>query len=252
MDITDTQSYSHVIRDVFFNTVTTDAFFASYTCRKNKMLVARPEYLPYLGVYIIDDTMTPDGDGNAGNYKFIHGLRIGFSVMQANNDQDALELGLDAAYRRIELVLWNNPYINNVIDTTNPHTGLQNPDNVMWESIERGMRRYVWGNTSFNNETPVGEMQYDITVRHRTYWPPGPFDDLDTIDVVMPVGESEQIHVQYDFGSSAGALQTPTQRGYSRASFAAKRHAQIEMRRTRQELRDHLASRRKGHGHNGR
>ena len=205
MGITDTQSYSHVIRDAFFNALVADPFFAKYTYRKNKMLVARPEYLPYLGVYIIDETMTPDGDGNAGNIDFIHAERIGFSVIQGNNDQDALELGLDAAYWRIMNRLWTDGKLNNVFLSSLP-------DNTQFESVERGMRRYVWGNSTFNNETPVGEVQYDITVRHRTYWGPGPFDDLLTIDVQTGVraGDTQaemdqrlQAHVTYQFDPSS-------------------------------------------------
>jgi hypothetical protein len=238
--ITATQSYSHVIRNVFFDALVADSFFAGYTCRKNKMLVARPEYLPYLGVYIIDETMTPDGDGNAGCVRFIHNTRIGFSVMNVNNDQDALEANLDAAFWAICNRLWPDESIMNLLDTLNPSTGLQNPDNTRIESIERGVRRYVWGTPNFSNETPIGEMQYDITCRQRTFWPPGPFDDLDTIDVVTGIkpGDTQaemdarqQLHVQYQF---------------SQSSFAAKRKAR------RQDLRDYLAKRRKGHGHNGR
>jgi hypothetical protein len=250
--VTATQSYSWVIRNVFFDALVADPFFAGYTCRKNKMLVQRPEYMPYLGVYIIDEVMTPDGDGNAGPVKFIHNTRIGFSVMNVNNDQDALETNLDAAFWAICNRLWPDEYIMNLLDTYDPSTGTQNPDNTRIESIERGTRKFVWGNAQFNNETPIGELQYDINCRYRTYWPPGQCDDLDMIDVVIPVGEAQQLHVQYDFGSSAGALETPIHRGYSRASFAAKRHQQMEARRTRQGLRDYPASRRKGHGHNGR
>jgi hypothetical protein len=243
MGITATQSYSHVIRDAFFNALVGDPFFAKYTCRKNKMLVARIEYLPYLGVYIIDETMTPDGDANVGDIRFIHAERIGFSVIQGNNDQDALELGLDAAYWRIMNRLWMDGTLNNVFLSSMP-------DNTQIESVERGMRRYVWGNSAFSNETPIGEVQYDITVRYRTYWSPGPFDDLDIIDIVTGIkpGDTQaemdarqQVHVQYDFGTSAGAMETPVWRGYSRASFARKA-----------DLRDYLAKRSKSHGHNGR
>ena len=46
-------------------------FFANYTKRKNKMLQVQPDLLPYLGVYLLDETMTPDGDANAGNIRFI-------------------------------------------------------------------------------------------------------------------------------------------------------------------------------------
>ena len=36
--------------------------------------------------------MLPDGDVNAGAIRFSHTLRIGFSVMIANNDQVVAEL----------------------------------------------------------------------------------------------------------------------------------------------------------------
>jgi hypothetical protein len=214
MSITDTQSYSHVIRNVFFDALSADPFFAAYTCRKNKMLVARPEYLPYLGVYIIDETQTPDGDANAGEVRFIHNTRIGFSVIIANNDQDACEAQLDAGFWRIMNRLWPDEYIMNLINTYDPSTGTSNPDNTIIESIERGLRRYVWGNAAFSNETPVGELQYDITARHRTYWSPGPFDDLLTIDMTTGVkpgdtqdemDQRQQLHRVYTFDPSSFA-----------------------------------------------
>jgi hypothetical protein len=101
MGITDTQSFSLVIRDAFYDALAADPFFASYTCRKTKMLSVQHSLLPYLGVYIIDETMLPDGDANAGHIRFSHTLRIGFSVVIANNDQVAAELQIDAAWWRI-------------------------------------------------------------------------------------------------------------------------------------------------------
>jgi hypothetical protein len=230
----DVQSYTHLIRNVFFDALSSDSFFANYTVRKNRMLRVQHELMPYLGVYIIDEPMAPDGDANAGNIRFIHTPRIGFSIMLVNNDQDACEAALDAAYWRLFNRLWNDPYINNVFDTFNWITGYQNPGNVRFESIERGMRRYVWGNTTINNQTPVGELQYDITVKFRSYAEPGPFVDLLTLDVktgVKPgdtqaeMDQRQQLHVQYQFDPS---------------SFAAKR----EFRRQQQ--------RSKSNGNNGR
>jgi hypothetical protein len=186
---------------VFFDALVADSFFAGYTCRKNKMLVTRPEYLPCLNVYIIDEQMTPDGDANAGCIRFIHNTRIGFSVMQANNDQDVLEAGLDAAFWRIMNRLWTDEYIMNVIDTYNPTTGTENPDNTLIESIERGSRKYLWGNAGLNNETPLGEMQYDITCKYRTYWPPVIPDDLLLIDV--KTNEADAIERRYQFDPSS-------------------------------------------------
>ena len=57
MGVTDTQSYSLVIRDVFYDAVAGDAFFANYTKRKTPMLRLQPELLPYLAVYFMDEDM---------------------------------------------------------------------------------------------------------------------------------------------------------------------------------------------------
>jgi hypothetical protein len=64
--ISNTQTYSWIIRNVFFDALGRDPFFANYTRRKTKMLVVQKMHLPYLGVYIVDDQMVPDGDANTG------------------------------------------------------------------------------------------------------------------------------------------------------------------------------------------
>ena len=152
MGITDTQSYSLVIRDVFFDTLALrEPFFANHFKRKTKMAQIQPEQLPYLGVYIIDEVMTPDGDANAGEVRFAHTLRIGFSVIIANNDQDAAEREIDASFWRIMNRLWTDPYVMNLLDTYNPTDQSINPDNTRVESITRGVRKHLFGNTSSNN-----------------------------------------------------------------------------------------------------
>ena len=205
-------SYSLDIRDTFFNALSGASFFASYTCRKNRMLRIQHELLPYLGVYIIDDPMTPDGDGNAGDIRFTHMLRIGFSVMVANNDQNALESQLDAAYDAITTRLWADAHIPNVYSTLDPDTGFQNVNGTKFESIERGMRRHVWGLTALNNETPVGELQYDVTCKHREGFPPVIPDDLLTIqmdtgiypgDTQQEMAQRIQLHRTYTFDPSS-------------------------------------------------
>jgi hypothetical protein len=196
MGITDTQSFSLVIRDVFYDALAADPFFATYTKRKTRMLPVQPQFLPFIGVYIIDETMAPDGDANAGMIRFSHTLRIGFSVMLANNDQVALEQGIDAAFWRIMNRLWPDQYIMNLIDTHNPHTGTENPDNTRVEGIVRGTRRHVFGTAQLNNETPVGEMQYDVSIFFRTTWPPVITDDLEEINVrtgIKPGDTQEQM-----------------------------------------------------------
>jgi hypothetical protein len=187
MGITDTQSFALVIRDVFYDALAADAFFADYTTRKNRMLRVQPDLLPYLGVYIIDETMLPDGDANAGMIRFSHTLRIGFSVMIANNDQVAAEQQIDAAWWRIMNRLWPDQNIMNLFETTNP-------DNTRIESVTRGVRRHVFGTAALNNETPVAELQYDVALFFRTDWPPIITDTLDEIDIStgIKIGETQE------------------------------------------------------------
>ena len=97
------------------------------------------QLLPYLGVYIIDETMLPDGDANAGHIRFSHTLRIGFSVMIANNDQVAAEQQIDAACWRIMNRLWPDQHIMNLLHEQ------QLPTTRIIESITRGSRRHVFG-----------------------------------------------------------------------------------------------------------
>jgi hypothetical protein len=214
MGVTDTQSYSLVIRDVFFDALNRDPFFADYKKRKNKMLVVQQDSLPYLGVYIMDETMLPDGDLSAGFYDFIHTLRIGFSVMIANNDQNVAEQQVDAAFWRIMNVLWTDQYILNVIDTYNPTLGAGNPDNVRIEGVSRGVRRHVFGTAQFNNETPLVELQYDVGVQYRSMWWPTIVDDFNELAIRtgIKIGETaddmakrQQVGVDIVFENTAKA-----------------------------------------------
>lgn len=181
--ITDTQSYSEVLRDIFFARAVTLPFFRDFKARRSKMLMVQPEHIPFLGVYIIDETMMPDGDANAGCIRFVHTLRIGFSVIIENNNPVAAELKLDAAFWALMNGLWRDPFITNMLDTWNPRDGVGTPDNTRFEGVVRGMRKHVWGNAGQNNELPIGEMQYDASVLYRADYAPIITDDLERIHV---------------------------------------------------------------------
>ena len=102
--ITETQTSAYDIRDAFYNVVTAAPFFAGFTCRKNKMLPVQRNLIPYLGVYLVDEMMTPDGDANAGCIRFTHNVRIGFSMIQVNNDPNAAEQAADQAMQAIMVI----------------------------------------------------------------------------------------------------------------------------------------------------
>jgi hypothetical protein len=212
--ITLTQSYSLVIRDIFFDAVSGVPFFANFTKRKSKMLQVQPQDLPYLGVYILDEQMTPDGDINAGEIRFTHTLRIGFSVIILNNDPVASEVKLDQAFWAIMQRLWPDQYIMNLLDTmAYGHPALMsNPDNVRVEGISRGVRRHVWGDTKLSNELPLAEMQYDVSCVYRTNWPPVITDNLNIIQVESefgdPPGTVQHVVSVYDFTATQPPLAT--------------------------------------------
>ena len=144
------------------------------------MLPVQPDLLPFLGVYVVDETMLPDGDGNAGCIRFSHTARIGFSVVTANNDRNAAETTSDQAYLKIMSVLYTDLHIMNVWTT-------KNVEGVDIESIARGTRRHIYGSPSQDNATPWIELQYEASVFFRTEWYPDITDTLDEIDVTTGV-----------------------------------------------------------------
>jgi len=176
--ISQVQSYSFIIRDLFFDRLIKTPFFVNFFARKNKQLQLQPYQIPYLGVYFVNEDMSPDGDLNAGEIRFTHMLKIGFSVAVVNNDPVQCEAKLDEAYWVIMNTLWRDPTLTNFLDAR-PYPGREgNPDNVRIEGVSRGTRRHVFGNSSLDNETPFGEMQYEATVKYSADYAPVINDDL--------------------------------------------------------------------------
>jgi hypothetical protein len=164
--ISEQQSAVYDVRDTFFNAVTADAFFAGYTARKTRMVPVPPEAIPFLGVYVVDESHTPDGDANAGCIRFSHTARIGFSVVIVNNDQAAAEQLLDQAFLAIMRILFTDYSMFNPIIHPN------NVENVTIESVVRGGRRFNFAPQATNNETPYAELQYEVSVFFRSEWYP--------------------------------------------------------------------------------
>jgi hypothetical protein len=210
------QSYSFIIRDLFFNRLVQVPFFTGFTARKSRALPVMTNNIPYLGVYFVNEEMSPDGDLNAGEIRFTHMLKIGFSVIIVNNDPVACESKLDQAYWTIMNTLWRDPYLTNLIDTRAYPGGIGSPNNTRIEGVSRGMRRHVYGTAGKDNEMPIGEMQYEATVKYRADYAPIITDDLLQISVRTGVkaGDTQaemdrrlQTGAEYDFDPSPPAVQ---------------------------------------------
>jgi hypothetical protein len=169
-------------------------------------LQIQPQFIPYLGVYIVDEEMGPDGDINCGHIRFRHGPRIGFSVIINNNDQLEGELKIDAAFWALMNGLWRDPDLTNFINSTMP-------DNTRMEGIESGVRKHEFGFAGAN-EQPFAELQYVARVIYRAEYAPIITTDLLRIHVesvpnltggpVPPADEVQRIISEYEFTPAKG------------------------------------------------
>ncbi len=201
--ITSTQSYTWVLRETFIDVLT--PLFPGYTIRRTNQVPIQTAQLPVLSVYLLPERMTPDGDWNAGDVRFIHDFQIGFSIVVANNDPEAAEQQLDAAWWTLMGGLWANARLMNMDDHALA------PDNTRVEGVMLGARRFIYGTPALNNETPVAELQYEATCRYRSTWDPVITDDLLEIDVSTGIkpGDTQaemdqriQVHAKYLFDIS--------------------------------------------------
>jgi hypothetical protein len=163
------------------------------------------EQIPFVGVYLVEETMGPDGDANHAEPRFVHTVKLGFSVIITAPDEQVAERNLDSAHWTIMNLLtnerWhkfpaNGAWLDNVY--TNKH------EDIHIESVTRGARKHVFGNRMINNDTPTAELQMELTVLHRTSFPPIIPDTLNMIHVTVayPWPYDPNLHeaftVQYD------------------------------------------------------
>jgi hypothetical protein len=171
-------SYSFIIRDGILQRIKQVPTFASVkkfsTTVANRIQPA--DQIPYFGCYLIDEQLTPDGDANAGEPRFLHTVKIGFSVVIANNDAEAAEASLDSAHWALMNLLTNPAWHRFVVPGYEP---------IHIEGITRGSRKHIFGNAANTNETPLAELRMDLTFTHRTSFRPGPFDDLKSMHVTV-------------------------------------------------------------------
>jgi len=172
-DIT-VQSYSMLIRDGLLARAKLVPPFT--TCAKFGRSVAKviqPENIPYLGLYFVDEVLSPDGDANHAEPRFLHALKLGFSYLVQNNDPDDAEDILDAAHWSLMKLLHDPKW----------HTF---PSGALIESIVGGKRSHHFGTIGGSggpNETPVAEMRMELDIRHRTFFEPLITDTFNTMHV---------------------------------------------------------------------
>jgi hypothetical protein len=192
----ETQSFTLALRDAFMEAALRLPAFAGFYSRETKQLPTQTEDLPSLGVYLIDETMVPEGDGNAGNLSFVVTARIGFSMVIVNNDPRATETTLDRLYVSLMNGLWRDPYLTSFFDTWNPHLGHGTAMNARFEAIPRQMARRVYGALAASNETPIAEQQYEVSLLYRRDFEPAVEDELLEVDFKTAIGFPDHEQIQ--------------------------------------------------------
>jgi hypothetical protein len=176
-------TYAEAIRNRMLTIAFKSPFFATFMPRVTRGLPIAVTDLPILGCYLGEETNIPDGDLNAGQIAFITTVRFGWSIMVAETDKEAAEHRLECAYVALRNGLWCSPSLNSLLDTTDYETGEVTIYNARFEGAQRQSARTVWGAFLLDNETPVAEKQWEVTVQYRCVFNPGPFHDLEEVDV---------------------------------------------------------------------
>lgn len=138
------------------------------TLRKTIVPQLQPDQLPALTVIVADGSATPDGDGNAGEPRFVEDDTIGISVTRAVEDPAVADGEIAAEVERIKDRLFTDPSFVNF-----------GPDSL-FESIVSIKRRWLFPPAG---ETYWVELRLEITFRGRTFYPPAVPDDYRELGV---------------------------------------------------------------------
>jgi hypothetical protein len=179
----DRGGYSRQLRNRFLSEALVLPYFASFNWRITKGLPIDPADLPFLACYLGPENMVPRGERGAGPLEFMVTARFNWSCMIAESDKEEAERRLDGAYVALLEGLLRNPSLVSFGDTTDYDTGVSTEYNARIEGLPRQDMRIVWGTPYLNNETPVAELQYEMTVCYDRIFSPIILHDLEEINI---------------------------------------------------------------------
>ena len=95
------------LRDAVYDRVSATQSFAKAS--KVGFPQLQPEQLPYCGVFISREVMTPDGDGNIGDLRFVSEVTIALLLVRAFSETVELDVQIEGDVERIEDALFGDP-----------------------------------------------------------------------------------------------------------------------------------------------
>jgi hypothetical protein len=200
--IFDTQSYAWVLIDWIFTQLSNDPFFANFTVKRisSALPVELWSQVPFLGVFVTDEPLTPVGDFPETTIRFTHNVQTGFQIILRNNDSTQLIKDVDSVSWYIMRKLFRMNELTNAFDTGS---------GVALKGIPRGrVSKLRYGMAGSKNETPIAERVLDLTFQFESEWYPYGFDDLQriTVTTAFPIGGTsaeqaaiDQVKIVYEF-----------------------------------------------------
>lgn len=189
-------SYAMIVRDAMMQRVQAMPFFGGgWKFGTNKAEQVQPEKVPFVGIYFINEDLTPDGDPQDGEPRFRSSALYGFSIIIQNNDAAAAENTLDNLWTLMLDRLLTDPSLY-----LNPAAKIQ--------AYVRGNRSHQFGSVGADNSIPIAECRFTLTCDLGVIdFPPVVIDDLDIIHVTtqFPSGGTpqeidsiQQVEAEYD------------------------------------------------------
>jgi len=187
-----------IVRDKIVARMKAMRFFSGFNFSTDKSRTIETASIPFVGVYFINEDLTPDGDPNHGEVKFRSMAMYGVSVIVQNNNAPAAEYTLDQAWNVLTVGLFTDTTLYN-------WKNVGKPGEVAIQAFTRGNRSHQFGNAGADNATPVAEMRFTLTCDLGTlYYEPNIEDEFKTMHVETryPAGsdpaEIRQTVVEYD------------------------------------------------------
>lgn len=180
-----------IVRDKIVARMMAMPFFATFNFSTDKSVAIDPIKLPFVGMYFINEDLTPDGDPNHGEVRFRSMAMYGISVIVQNNDAKAAEYILDQAWSVMSLGLFTDPTLYN-------WKNVGKPGEVAIQAFTRGNRSHQFGNAGADNAIPVAEMRFTLTC------------DLGTLDYPPDISDPfNLLHIEtrYPAGSDPAEIQ---------------------------------------------
>jgi hypothetical protein len=166
------------IRDAMFSRIVAAMPTAFKTTRKIPFPTLEPDMIPALGVYLLREQMSPDGDDNDGPPRYMVDAVIGIMLIDLAADPGVLEGKVDDKIDLIENTLLSDYTFLDLRDSAT--------NQPIIESVPQISRTYQFPR---DGESYYVEARLQMTFRFRCKFPPVLLHDLNEIDVDVRQGD---------------------------------------------------------------